>query len=475
MGLLTCMRDLFADPTRVTPPRSALLGSAIILLLAGGCGTEDVVAVGPISSDDVTPILMKRISVPDVGGESNGDSDQLAISNNGRMVVFHSNATNLNTRDSNQVTDIYLRDQALSSTVRISQTPSGRQPEAPSIQPAISGDGQVIVFASTSAALEVGDVNGVSDIFFSTRILNVFGRANVLTSNDVTVGQANGSSFWPDINDDGTVIVFESDATNLATDTNGFTDIFAVTLQPLRGVVDPLIQIVSRSTAGNQVRGNSTHAKLNSAGDFVIFLSTADDTTVGETNGTTDLYMREITPPGPPNNTTVRLSVATDGTEADADVSEPYFSGNGLYAVYTTVATTLDPGDTNGLADVYVRDIAGNRTIRASLGNFNAEPNGPSRNGAITEDGRFVSFISAADNLVSGDNNGSEDLFIRDLIGGVTTRVSEPLNGDIANGSVLSGQISPDGTRVVFSTTSTNMNVLEDNNNSTDIFTRSIP
>src|SRR4029077_12403300 len=128
-------------------------------------------------------------------------------------------------------------------------------------------------------------------------------------------------------------------------------------------------------------------------------------------------------------------------------------------------------GDTNGVRDVFVRDLVTGTTTRVSVGAGGAQANGASSNARISADGRFVVFTSLASNLVAGDTNGVADVFERDLANGQTTRVSVSaggVQGNDTSGGAASG-VSADGGTISFSSAASNL-VAGDTNHSRDVF-----
>ena len=173
-------------------------------------------------------------------------------------------------------------------------------------------------------------------------------------------------------------------------------------------------------------------------------------------------------------NTTTRVSVATGGTQATgggalaslfADVSD-----DGRYVAFTSTATNLVAGDTNGVQDIFVHDRQTGTTTRVSLGPGGVQANGPSAGQSISGDGRLVAFQSGATNLVAGDTNGLADDFVHDRQTGVTTRVSVATGGAQATGgSSFITAISANGRFVAFYSSATNL-VAGDTNAVQDVF-----
>src|SRR5690348_3425787 len=164
---------------------------------------------------------------------------------------------------------------------------------------------------------------------------------------------------------------------------------------------------------------------------------------------------------------TERVSLTAAGAQAPGMSSGPAISGDGRFVAFESVAA-LVPGDTNGLPDVYVRDRLLSTTIWASVP-LTGTATGPSTAAAISADGRFVAFQSAASNLVPGNTNGVSDVFVRDLQTGTTERVSVDSTGTPGNGASEAPSLSGDGALVAFQSQATNL-VTGDTNNATDVF-----
>lgn len=145
-----------------------------------------------------------------------------------------------------------------------------------------------------------------------------------------------------------------------------------------------------------------------------------------------------------------RASVDATGAQADRGSTTPCFSADGSRLAYASSAANLVPGDLNGCDDIFVVELATGLVERASLADGGLESNGPSNGPSLSADGRLACFSSFATNLVAGDANGQNDVYVRDRIAGTTTLVSRGLSGGSALGSSFTARISPDGRRVAF-------------------------
>ena len=206
-----------------------------------------------------------------------------------------------------------------------------------------------------------------------------------------------------------------------------------------------------------EANGDSGFPAVADNGAFLAFQSDAADVVPGDTNGATDVFVRDRR--GTPAFSTRRVSVASDGTQADGPSRRPSISDDGARVAFVSEATNLAPGDTNGAADVFVHDLLTGTTTRVSVATDGTQADGPTRDAvAISADGSRVAFVSEATNLAPGDTNGAADVFVHDLLTGTTTRVSVATDGTQADGEVHPEvALSRDGTTVVFTADATNL------------------
>jgi len=168
-----------------------------------------------------------------------------------------------------------------------------------------------------------------------------------------------------------------------------------------------------------------------------------------------------------------RADLGADGAQANAGVLEaPSISADGRFVAFASAATNLVPGDTNGYPDVFVRDRVTGVTTRVSVTDTGGQANGASSSPVMSADGRWVAFTSYANNLTLGDLNvftGGADVFLHDLVTGHTERVSSAMLGLSANGESDFPTISADGRYVGFDSTASNL-VANDTNKHGDVF-----
>lgn len=199
-------------------------------------------------------------------------------------------------------------------------------------------------------------------------------------------------------------------------------------------------------------------------GQRVVFVSTATNLVAGSTNGVQDVFLRDVAA-----NATVRLSANAGGTQANLACGAPTLSADGLWSAFSSRATNLVPGDTNGLEDVFLKHVADGAVVLASVDSFGAAGNGSSRMPSLSADGRYVAFASLASNLVPGDTNAAWDVFVHNRITGATVRASVDSLGVEGNAESSAPALAGCGCCVAFTSSASNL-VTVDTNFSTDVF-----
>lgn len=234
----------------------------------------------------------------------------------------------------------------------------------------------------------------------------------------------------------------------------------------------PLIQrasVASDGTQGNSFSGNA-QAAVSADGRYVAFVSLASNLVPNDTNKAADVFVFDRQ-----NKTTTRISMGHDGREANGHSLALAISANGQYVAFVSFATNLlPPGqDTNGTVDVFVYDRVGNKTTRVSVGSSGQQADRASITAAISADGQFVAFSSAATNLdeILKDTNSKSDIYVRDWLATSPKTIRVSKRGTTqANGDSLLPAISDNGQVVAFLSTASNLLASGDLNGKSDIF-----
>ena len=199
------------------------------------------------------------------------------------------------------------------------------------------------------------------------------------------------------------------------------------------------------SDATTPGNGDSGYPQISADGRFVAFLSDASDLVPGDTNGVTDIFVRDLQ-----TGTTERVSVGSSGAQANGQSLGPTISGDGRFVAFRSAASNLIQGDTNGVGDIFVRDTQAGTTDLVSVASDGTKGNGDSYGPSISADGRFVVFRSKASNLVAGDTNGKDDIFRYDRRTATTELVSVDSSGAQSNRNSYAPFTNADGRFVVF-------------------------
>lgn len=252
--------------------------------------------------------------------------------------------------------------------------------------------------------------------------------------------------------------------TYTASDYYGGTDTATVTVKVLQAVIR-----VSVDSSGNQATGSGYFLTgspvISDDGWYVAFRSAASDLVTGDTNGQEDVFLHDLY-----TGTTTLLSIGHDGFPANGGSRDLAMSADGRYVAFRSAATNLVTPDENGvIVDIFLRDTQSGTNTLISLDSSGGGSNGTSYYPDISADGTKIVFYSAASDLVSGDGNGVLDVFLHDTGSGTTTRISMGHDGSEADGNSIYPVISADGKFVAFESDATNL-VTGDTNGKTDIF-----
>lgn len=398
----------------------------------------------------------------------NGASTTPVISGDGRYVAFLSTATNLITgqTDTNTANDVFLYDREAGTTVLVSRTSASATTAADAVSGApvvLSSDGLYVVYSSNATNLVAGqtDTAGTTDVFLFNRATGATVLVSRTSTSATTTG--NAASSTASMSTDGRYVAFTSNATDLVTgqfDVPNSNDVF------LFDRVTSTTTLVSHAstsvtTTANGASGTST---ISGDGRFVAYRSAATNLVTGQTdtNAATDVFLFERETGATTLVSHTSASLTTTGNAA-SDV--PVFSRDGSFVAFRSVATNVVAGmtDTNGTADVFLynRATEGIALVSRTGTTVVTTGNNLSEAAALSTDGRYVAFRSAATNLVTGqaDTNNGFDIFLFDRVTGATALVSHSNTSASATGDTgsLVPTISADGRYVGFLSAAANL------------------
>ena len=422
---------------------------SVVVSGPGGSVTSNAATLSVTSGAPITGL--RRVSVASDGSQANGRSQDPQLSADGRYVVFRSSASNLvarrhqwrrrhlrarrghraddprqrgqqwrpgqfaerpavdlgrrplrglpqqlddaGARQDHVHNDVFVHDRQTGQTTRPVLGRLGEEPNDHQVAPFISGDGNWIVFQTQASNLGAGDPLASSDVFLVNR-----GSGQILWA-----GSALSSTIGTSLATDGQVIQALSHSGDAVLIAGGMPG-WALSVCPNPAA---LCAQGNRSFEGlfqefglwPAMAGNGS-AIAFSARDGARFVP-------NDSNGLSDLFVYDYG-----TLSIQRISVASDGTQADGTSMRPYFSRDGRYVSFWSYASNLIAGTTTSQSNIFVRDRQTNQTRQVSLTSTGAQPNGINPQGVISADGSAVAITSAASNLVPGDSNGEWDIFI---------------------------------------------------------------
>ncbi|MFK5955204.1 MAG: calcium-binding protein [Planctomycetota bacterium] len=386
---------------------------------------------------------------------------------------------------------------------RISVSTLGAQGDAKSERPAVSLDGNFVAFQSNASTIIPGDLNFVSDVM----VRDITTGSVELISVNTIGGFSNGPSERPAISSDGRYVAFASDASNLVVGDVNFTrDVFlrdrtlgtttliskstlgiqgnGASTRPsisadgryivyrsastnllasfdLNSIIDDVFlydtvtgvtELVSKDSLGIQGNNASDRPAISGDGNLIVFWSDATNLIAGDFNFARDVFLHNRT-----TGVTSLVSQSTAGVQGNGISSRPTISSDGTYIAYRSIASNLVAGDTNLFEDVFLCEVASGITTRVSVSSAGVQGNGLSSLPSLSTDGHLVAFRSLASNLSPADTNFAEDVFVHDTTTGITTNISGASGGAQGNGNSSRPSISGDGALVAYQSHATNL------------------
>lgn len=303
-----------------------------------------------------------------------------------------------------------------------------------STRPLMDSTGRYVAFLSNGTNLVANPLTGDWHLYVRDTLTGTTMLATVDTNG---AGSPVASTTAPTLSTDGRLVAFEAgDGKLIANDGNRSLDVF---VRDLVAGTNELISARAAALPSAAPNGPSLLPSFASSADgrFIAFASEADDLVANDTNSVRDVFVRDLA-----DDTVVLVSAEPGGLPADGFSSEPAISGNGRYVAFTSGATNLISGDTNGMTDIFVRDLQSGTIVLGSAGLTGGFGNSNSYAPTLSSDGRWLLFISQARNLVSDTITGPDNLYLRDL----------QLSNTVAltTGRVYDSTMTPDGRFIAF-------------------------
>ena len=405
--------------------------------------------------------LVSAVDLSKVAATGDNGSSSPSLSADGRYIAFSSSASNLLANelsvDSNVSTfppRIYIKD-ATTGVVSIESMPtSGASPDGSSYDPSISGDGQWLVFASLASNLTDNDTNGLPDIFLKNRTTGQL----TLVSTTADGQPGNGQSSQPEISSNGRYLTFTSYASNLvAGDTNDAADVF------VKDLVTGSIVRASVTESGQQGNQSSLGSSISADGTRVAFTSAASNFAVGVAPG--QVYVKDL------STGFLQLASSTSASQpANTGSGNAEISASGNVVVFSSQATNLVSGDTEGDLDVFAKNLTTGELKLVSTGSGGIGNSSSGSSFDVSYFGTTVVFSSYASNLAVGATGGFEHVYHKDLVTGQVRRISPASQTEA---SEYSATISSNGQVIAFESYADNLTPA-DFNQAGDVFTANV-
>lgn len=399
---------------------------------------------------------VERIDGPN-GVQPNLPSDLATVSADGRFVAFTSRATNLVPNDTNGTQDVFLKDRQTGAVTLVSKSTAGVQANSTSVCPVISADGRYVAFECFASNLH--------PLAQNLHPGNVYVHDTQTGVTDVVNVGLNGqpADWWaafPTISGDGRYVAFYSAASNLVpNDAPASFDLFLTD----RGLGTTVR--ITETAAGVAANATSWYPNVSADGRYVAFISNASNLVANDLNGLRDVFRWDRT-----TGIIDLVSVSNGGAQANANCEANgigFISGDGRHVTFSSQATSLVAGDTNGVEDVFVRDVVAGTTSRVTPNTSNGDSRWP----VVSQDGRFVAYESRASSLVPSGTILS-DVYEYDSSTKTTRRLSQVSATVGGNDESFAPAISADGHWVVYYSRASNL-VSSDTNGFPDLFLHS--
>lgn len=366
-------------------------------------------------NDIVIKDLATLTRTPVTIGGGSGNLHTLTLSFDGRTIIYEYDSTGVG-----NAFKIYKYSLDTAASTEVSVNSSGTTADAQCRWPSCSADGRFVAFYSSATNLHADASSSVSRSYLKDTLTGEVHIISVNSSGTPIFGE------FPWVSSSGRFATFQTTVGIVGADTNGVTDVY------LWDRVTGGVELISKTTAGVVGNAASLYGKPSGDGGKVIFESTATNLVVGDTNAVNDLFVRDRVA-----GTTARVNVSTAGVEANAAIgpggtpaiSSTYsISYDGSKIVFSTTATNLVAGDTNGVEDTFLRNLTTATTTRLSVGSDGTQANGacfPSQRQCISENGQYVVFegqdaTDIVTTTVGGGSAAGGQIYVRDTLNNLT-------------------------------------------------------
>ena len=277
-------------------------------------------------------------------GNSDAINDNARFSADGKFISFSSYASNLTPDDTDHRSDIFVKNLITGTTTLVSTNSNGVKDNGGAVVSTISANGRYLTFHSTATNLAAADTNASIDVYWKDTLTN----ETKLVSSSASGAVGNNRSWYASISTDGNLVAFESSATNLLpTNDNAYVDIF------VKNMTTGAIQRVSTSATGIEGNGNSENASISADGRYVLFESRASNLVANDTNGASDIFIKDLQ-----TSAIQRVSTSSSNQQVSGESFNARFSANGKFVIFDSTSNNLVSGDNNpAVLDTFIKNI----------------------------------------------------------------------------------------------------------------------
>jgi len=436
------------------------LGDSTVGNQVWGLGGADIALTGSgadLLVGNTALTALNHVSRAGSTGSPNGSFNP-TISADGQFVAFDGGWTGFGSED-DSAQDVLVKNLTTGTVTNEHKTAGGDFGLSGSGASVISADGAWLAFTSSSALVPGNPPSQTLYVASTT--------SSAIEAASTTGGGAfaNGPSDNPDISADGRYVVFESRATNLAGGGNAtYDDIFVKDLDT------GAIERISTSLTGGDANADCSDPKVSADGRFVVFSSAATNLSVSETGGfNADIYVWDRV-----DGSLTNITAGVGGSFESLSPDVAYDDGYGGVVVFQTGKALLAE-DTSNATDIYAFSLYDGTFQLVSTRADGSQVGVGSQEPSVSGDGRWVVFRGFSDQLVDGDSNGYADIFVKDLYTGAIALVSDPVGGQANQSASRNPEISLGGDWIVFESSASNLAGTDDNGGLTDVFRVSNP
>ena len=362
----------------------------------------------PADTDDIGDVYVKDLvtgdltlaSTSDTGEKGNGSSGPSpSLSADGTYVAFTSLSTNLDPADTDDTTDVYVKDLVTGDITLASTSDTGVKGDGESAAASLSADGTKVAFQSAATNLDPADTDPGIDVYVKDLLT---GDITLASTDDAG---AKGDGYVPILSADGTAVGFTSFANMDPDDTDFDSDAY------VKDLVTGETTVASINAAGVKGNGQSNASSLSADGTMVAFTSAANNLDPRDTtDGYDDVYVKNLT-----TGELVLASTTATGEKANLGGIFGRLSADGTRIVFLSESTNLHPADTDTIFDAFVKDLLTGDVTLASTSDTGTKANDESFGTEISADGNTVAFASVATNLDPADTDAEPDVYVKDI------------------------------------------------------------